>query len=151
MTTESQPTKVESKPKSISEESQPTKVESKPKSISELLEADRGDDLGDVSPAVLEKVDVRLPKDFQLEVMADELLAHLSNFHKATAAWKSARNQGDHAKAEQMFRLRSYCKLAAAIIQDEYEGVRAVAEQLAAFRVKRARAEREAALAEPEE
>ena len=119
----------------------------KPKSISELLDAEKGEDEVGLDPAILERVDLVLPPEFMLEAMAEELLEHTATYHKAKAANKSARNSGDHAKAEQMFRLMAYSRLAAAIIQAENPGVKAIADQIAEFRAKRIKDTRATALA----
>ena len=97
---------------------------------------------------ILEAVDLSLPDTFQEEAMGAELLEHITIYHRAMASNKAARHSGDQGKAEQMFRLASFSRLAAAIIQAEHPGAKAVADEMAKYRVMRARAERQAAITE---
>ena len=77
------------------------------------------------------KVDMSLPAAYELEVMAQQLLAHLASYHQSEAAWKAARNTGDNAKAKQLFDQLQYNRLTAAIIQRAYPEAKAMADQIA--------------------
>ncbi len=119
--------------------------ETKPLSIQDLLNADKAEDEElDLDPAILKAADLGLPQEFKIEAMAEELLEHISSYHKAKAANQAARHSGDHVKAEQMYRLMAFSRLAAAIIQAENPGVKAIADDIGFFRAKRVREQRDA-------
>ena len=109
---------------------------------------EKSDDGLNLDPTILDTVDLSLPSEFLAESLAEELLEHLSNYHKAKAANQAARHSGDNQKAEQMYRLVAYSRLAVAIIQHENPGVKAIADAIARFRAKRVQEQRTAVLRE---
>lgn len=128
----------------MTEDTKTATQEPKARTISDILKESETDivDSPDISPEALDKADLSLPDEFQLDSMAAELVEHLANYHKANAGRKAARAQGDGQKAEQMFKLMSYSRLAAAYIEQSFPGVKAVADVIArtrAIQVKRAR------------
>ena len=115
------------------------------KSLQELL---GGDGDATLDPAILAATDLTLPDAFRLEALAEEMLEHLTTYHKAKAATTSARHSGDNQRATQMFQLQAYSRLAVAIIQNENPGVKAIADQIALSRAKRVKEQRAALLKE---
>lgn len=107
--------------------------------IKELLDQERAEgEMLAIDPAILEGADLSLPGDYEVDLMAGELLGHLTNFKTSKAAWQAARNSGDHQKAEQMYRLMSYSRLAAAIIQHDHPAAKAITDELAKLKVTQA-------------
>lgn len=101
-------------------------------SIKDVLNAGKADpEELTIDAALLEAVDLSLPPEYEAELMATELLGHLSAFHQAKAAWQAGRSSGDHNKAEQMYRLMSYSRLAAAIIQHDFPQAKGIADIIA--------------------
>ena len=96
----------------------------------------------------MEKADLTLPSEYQDEVMGAELLAHITNYYQATAALKSARNMGDHARAEQLYKTVAFSRLAVAVIQHDFPNTKEIADELGKFRAKQARQQRRALLEE---
>tara|TARA_Y100000310_G_scaffold343143_1_gene449422 strand:+ start:84 stop:521 length:438 start_codon:yes stop_codon:yes gene_type:complete len=92
------------------------------------------------------KVDLSLPKQYELEAAAEQLVNCLTGYQQASVGWRSARNSGDNAKAQKIFTEMNYQQLTAAIIQAEHPGVKKIADDIAVFRVadvKRARKARQ--------
>ncbi len=116
------------------------------KNILEEEEEEEGALTADEVTALLGKVDLSLPETFDDDIMGSELLDHLSNFHKAKVGMKAARHSGDHPKAEQLGKLMSYSRLAAAIIQAQNPRAKALADELATVRAKLAKAQRQSVL-----
>ena len=73
-----------------------------------------------VPPEALENVDLSLPVSFQDEIMAADVLDHISVYHKMEALRKAARHQGQHDKAEKYAAEAAFARNAAALIQHEY-------------------------------
>ena len=125
-------------------------AEAKPKSILDILkEEEKGEEGADqtpISPEALAKADLSLPNEFQVDSMAAELVDHLANYHKAVAGRKAARSQGDHQRAEQLSKLAAYSRLAAAYIQEQFPGVKALADEIARARVVQVRNQRKTLL-----
>ena len=88
------------------------------------------------------KVDTTLPKELEIEVMANMLVDHLISFRQTKEAWRSARNSSDHARSQQLFQQMQYNQLTAAIIQAEYPEAKAIAEEIAISRAYQAKRER---------
>ena len=105
-----------------------------------LLLATLLDDKGEL------KVDLSLPQEYELEVMADQLLAHLGSYRQNWQAWRAARNTGDHANAKRLFDQMQFNKLTSAIIQASYPRAKALADELGQIRAKTARDNRKRAL-----
>ena len=118
-----------------------------PKTIKEVLDAEKGLDELDLDPKILDSVDLTLPENFQLFNMAAELVEHLANYARAKVTMRSARAQGNGKRAEEMNQLMSLSRIAAAYIQSEYPGVKALADEIAQVRAKQAKDQRLALLA----
>ena len=100
----------------------------------------------EVDPEILKGASLSLVPSFETEVMAQELLEHLSNYHRALVGVKSARSSGDHAKADQLYRLMAYSRLAAAIIQSDHPGIKTIADEIGEVRAQQAKMQRAALL-----
>lgn len=114
----------------------------------EALSGDNEEDLALIS-GLLDaegklKVDISLPSAYEEEIMAQELLQHLSNYARFTQAWRAARNTHDQARARQMFDQMNYSQLVAALIQNAYPGAKALANELAVLQVKQIKKNRQA-------
>ena len=106
----------------------------------EALEAVAPDE--DIPPKALEAVDLSLPADYENEILAMELLAHISNYRRMELARVSARNQGLHDKAEQLAKEAAYSRTIAAFIQYKYPETKVLYKVLAqreADRLQKAR------------
>lgn len=127
--------------------------ETKTRTISDILKEGETDtpETPDISTEALDKADLTLPPEFQLDSMAAEMVEHLANYHKANAGRKAARAQGDGARAEQLFKLMSYSKLAAAYIQQLFPGIKKVANEIALSRAIQAKRARQLLLSEQED
>lgn len=89
----------------------------------------------DIDPVTtLENVDLNLPGDYETDIMAEELLAHLTTYHRVKAALKSARSTGDNKRAEELYKNMSFSRMAAAVIQRDCPSAKAVADEMAACR-----------------
>ena len=117
------------------------------KTVLELLKREDGEDaaLG-VTADMLERADLSLPPEFALDSMAAEMVEHLSAYHRPRVALKAARAQGDGQRADQLFKTMAFSRLAAALMQNEYPGIKAVADLIARARVKQVQAQRQALL-----
>ena len=111
-----------------------------------LLEQAEGDAKELIPQSALDAVDLSLPGEYRLEVMADELLGVLGTFHRAQAGRRAARNSENHKEAERLGEMVGRMRLIAAVITMDVPGVKAVADRMATYRAKRARAERDTAL-----
>ena len=101
--------------------------------LKKIMEGDE-DSEGDeqpINPKFLENIDLTLPRRYEEEVMAAELLEYLGQTAKAKVAWRAARNSGSQAKAQELYRNLALTRLAAALIQGEFPGARALAEEIA--------------------
>ena len=126
----------------------PIAAEPKKKTIQDVLSEDKGDDNFDFPVEFLEKADLTLPPEFEADIMAAEMLAHLANYKKFAAANKAARHSGDHARAEQMYKELAFSRMAVAIIQATHPKAKVIADEIAIFRAQKAALERKAVLAE---
>lgn len=100
----------------------------------------------DIDLKVLEAVDLKLPPSYELEILALELLDHLGNYHRALVGVKSARNSGDHGRADQLYKLMAFSRLAVAILQSEHPGIKVIADEIGEVRAQQAKVQREALL-----
>lgn len=129
------------------EDATKTQEAAKPKTIAEQLKADAEDGSGPpIDLETLEKAVLSLPPEFMLDSLAAELVEHLANYHKAKAALRAARAQGDSQRITAMASLMNYSRLAAAAIQGEHPGVKAIADEIAEARALQARRQRKAML-----
>jgi hypothetical protein len=89
--------------------------------------------------------DTTMPPEYQLEIMAELLLDHLTSYQQTRQAWRAAKNSGDHQKGTQLFQQMNYNQLTAAIIQAEYPAAKAITDNIAKARIKELTAKRLAA------
>jgi hypothetical protein len=78
--------------------------------------------------------------------MAQLLVDHLSGYHQNKQAWKSARNLGNHQRAQQLFEQMKYNQLTVAMIQSDYPGVKTIADEIMAIRAKETKERRKSIL-----
>ncbi len=90
------------------------------------------------------KVDTSLPAEYELEVMAKQLLDHLAAYAQNKQAWRAARNSNDHARAKSLFDQMQFNQLTAAIIQHSYPRAKALADELGKLLAKQTQANRTA-------
>jgi len=76
------------------------------------------------------KVDLKMPSIYRDEIMAELMVAALTNYERDRQAIRSARNSGDNQRAELLFKQMSYNRLLVAIIQAEYPKVKALADEI---------------------
>lgn len=88
------------------------------------------------------KVDMSLPEQYELEVIAQQLLGHLTSYTQNGKAYVAARNSGDHAKRQQIWTQMQYNQLTAAIIQRAYPKAKALADELAVLQARQAKLNR---------
>jgi hypothetical protein len=130
------------------------KEEEKKPAIIEALgtEESVGDDADKIAELIDKEgnliVDLELPEEYQLEIMASELLNQLTLFHTFDAQWRSARGQGDSGQATKLFTQRNHHRLTAAIIQRDYPGAKPLADELAKTKTKVAKRQRKNVLSE---
>lgn len=105
-------------------------------------------EVNEIPVEALEDVDLTLPLEFRLDIFAMELLEHLSSYQRLAVAVKAARHQENHPRAEEVSRQMAYSRMMAALIQHEYPGAKAVADQIAQIRAKQAAEQRTALLKE---
>lgn len=98
----------------------------------------------------LEKLDDSLPKEYEDEILASELLDNLSVYHRSEKARKAARHQGDHKKAEELGKQAAICRTAAALIQYEHPGTIPIYKELARAKAIQSRKSREGLLEDEE-
>ena len=112
--------------------------EDRPKTMKEILDAENKlqNEIDDVPIAALEDVDLGLPDEFLLDIMADELLSVISTYHRADSGWRSAKNIGDVPRQKNMWDLRNYAKVTAALIQHRYPDAKALSDSLALTQAK---------------
>ncbi len=85
------------------------------------------------------KVDTSLPEDYELEIMAEQLLAHLASYHQNKETYRAARNSGDQGRKTQIWNQMQFNQLTAALIQRAYPKAKARADELAMFRLTEAK------------
>ena len=132
-----------------------TKVEeTKPKKIADLLPKDE-DELDDAELlAKLTdkdgklKVDTSLPVDFELEIMAQQVLENTTAYATTRQQWRSARNSGDNSKAQQLFKQMNYHQLTVAVLLAEFPKAKKIADEIGRARVKQAQQNRASLIAE---
>lgn len=94
------------------------------------------------------KVDLELPQEYLLESVSELLLSHLTSYHNARQNWRAARNLEDHKKAEGLFAQMKFNQLSAAIIQNEFPKAKKIADDIAKYRAKETKVDREKKLKE---
>jgi len=129
--------------------------ETKEPSISALLD-ELEDESADTLPSteakrLLENTDLSLPQEFELEILADELLGVLGTYKRASYGRKSARNLGDTQRAQQMAQLERYSRLTAAMMMADYPGLKNIADEIATARAREAQRRRAQLLEDEDE
>lgn len=125
--------------------------EVKPKSLKDLLSKPDETEQDDIAlaAALLDengklKVDISLPQEYELDIMAKMLLDHLGAYHQAHQAWRAARNGQDKVRTTQLFEQWNFNQAAAAIIQHEFPKAKALADEMGGLLAKAAQASRKA-------
>ncbi len=85
------------------------------------------------------KIDLSLPDEFLLEVVANQLLENLANYHTALRAAKAGRQAGEHKRAEEMWKQTQVFRLTVAFIEAEFPKAKALADELAKARARQTR------------
>jgi len=96
------------------------------------------------------KVDDSLPPEYELELMAGQMLEHIAAYKQARQNMRSARNAGNHSQAESFLKQMNFNRTTAAIIQSEFPKAKAIADEIARIRVKQMQTQRLQALANEE-
>jgi len=88
------------------------------------------------------KVDLSIPEDFLIDIMASQMVEHIVSYEQTKQVWRSSRNQGNHAKAKQFFEQMQFNQLTIAIIQAKHPKAKKMADELMDVRAKQAQAQR---------
>ena len=78
----------------------------------------------------LEGVDLTMPEDNTVELMASEMVKHLQEYHQLTTLQRAARQAEDHQRAEQLSKAILTAKMAVAVIQHKYPKAKAIADEI---------------------
>lgn len=117
-----------------------------PTTLKELMSKD--DDVAEEAALVASMIDsegnlraafLEIPDEFTVEIMATQLIEHLSAYHQQREAWKAAKNSGDQARSKQLFDSWNFQRLAAAILQVDHPGAKEIADFLMKDRAENAR------------
>lgn len=87
-------------------------------------------------------VDLSLPGDYELDVMAQQLLLHLTSYYQSREAYRAARHT-DQGRKTQIWQQMQFNQLSAALIQKAYPKAKGLADQLAKIQAKQAAATRD--------
>lgn len=126
--------------------------EGEPKTIRDLLPGgeDEKEDLELLAQLAGEdgklKVDLSMPENFQIDIMASQMVEHLVSYEQTRQAWKSARGSGQHKRAEDLFAQMNFNQLTIAIIQAKYPKAKGLADEMMKVRAKQAELQRQALL-----
>ena len=96
-------------------------------------------------------VDLSLPPEYELELKAQQLLAHLTAYAQNEQAYKAARARGDDARRTQLWSQMQFNQLTAAIIQRAYPKAKARADELAMIQLTEAKMKQRQLMAQGEE
>jgi len=88
------------------------------------------------------KVDLSIPDDFMVDIMASQMVEQMVSYEQSRQVWRSSRNQGNHAKAKQLFEQMQFNQLTVAIIQAQYPTAKKLADELMSVRAKQAQSQR---------
>ena len=88
------------------------------------------------------KVDLSMPEDFLVDIMASQMVEHMVSYEQSRQAWRSSRNQGNNAKAKQFFEQMQFNQLTVAMIQAQYPKAKKLADELMSVRAKQAQGQR---------
>ena len=84
------------------------------------------------------KADMTLPDSWALDVMAQQLLQHISQYRKAELQRQAARASDNHKLAKELWENMNYHRLTAAIIQRAYPKAKAMADEIGHLQAKSA-------------
>lgn len=90
----------------------------------------------------LEGVDLTIPEEFELEVMAGLMVDNLKEYQRAIVLERAARHNLDYKRAEELAKIAVNTRTAIALIQKKHPRAKAIADQvmkLEAQRIARAR------------
>lgn len=79
---------------------------------------------------LLEGVDLTVPDEFLEVRLAAEMVQHLGQYHSLQLAIRAARHAEQHQRAEQLQKEALYTKTAIALIQHQYPGTKAIAQEM---------------------
>ncbi len=88
------------------------------------------------------KVDLSMPEDFMVDIMASQMVEHMVSYEQSKQTWISSRNQGNHARAKQFFEQMQFNQLTVAIIQARYPEAKKLADEIMNVRAKQAQQNR---------
>ncbi len=93
------------------------------------------------------KLDVNLdmPGDYQTDIMAAQLVGHITGYHQQFQLSRAARSSGDNANAEKGWKQAQFHRIGAAIIQRTFPGTKDVADKIMAIQAEDAKVNREKA------
>ena len=98
----------------------------------------------DILPEAIDTVDLSLPDAYEAEILAAEVLDHISNYRRLEASRRAARHQNQHDKATNFERDAAFSRNAAALIQYEHPSTKVLYKELAEARAKQLRLNRKA-------
>lgn len=83
-----------------------------------------------VPQEALDSVDLAADNAWIVEIMASELVGYLGEYHKTQAALRSAKQVGDHQRAEQLSRAEAFIRTNIAYLQWKYPGAKELAQAI---------------------
>ena len=86
----------------------------------------------------LEAVDLTMPDDYALDIMASEMVTHLQEYHKLVTQQRAYRQAEDHPRAEQLSKQILGHKMAVAVIQHKHPKAKAMADEMMAINAAQA-------------
>ena len=92
------------------------------------------------------KADLDVPKEFEVEIMAEQMVDHLVLYKQSKQNWRAARNLGERSRAQQLYSQMNMSQLAIAIIQNDYPKAKQFANEIMELRARRARKNRQTEL-----
>lgn len=95
-----------------------------------------------IPPDILETVDLSVPPETAEEYAAAEMTTYLQVYQNASIALKAARHQVQHDRADRLSKEMVFARMAIALIQQQYPGAKAIADDIMRMNAKNARANR---------
>jgi len=109
--------------------------------LASLLDPETGEIKGDFS----------MPKEFEVEIMAQQMVDHLTTYKQLKKAYIAAKNQGDHKRRGELFQQMRFSQVTVAMIQFEFPAAKEIADEIMQVRVAEVRRNRESALPDDED
>ena len=78
------------------------------------------DTVPEVSQEALDSVDMEAPREWLLEVMVDDTVVAIGEYHKILSGMRAARQVGDHQRAELFAKQEAYLRTYVAYLQYKY-------------------------------